>query len=218
MDDQTRDWLLDHHREAYKFQAERSEKIRDRLSFLVTPFTILGGAILYLLGNYRHHFSASACLTFYLPISISMLAFVGALGLALYCLGWGFDYLNVPRPRWLQDDVEDISEYAAASAPGLNVLGDVKTTMVARYCEAADYNFGVNFYRTNIVLRSMQLGIVSFIILLFALPAFFSNKLQEKTPAPTVIFYKEVIPKHEQRPERGRGPARIRPETKPADS
>jgi hypothetical protein len=207
MDDQTRDWLLDHHREAYKFQADRSEKIRDRLSFLVTPFTILGGAILYVLSNYRHAFSTSSVLIFYVPVVVSLLIFLAALGTALYCLGWGFQYDSVPRPRGLQEDVEKIANYAAAHAPALNVLGDVKTTMMERYSSAADYNFSVNFRRTNLVLRAMQLGIVSFIVLLFSLPAFFSNKLQAKPRNPTVIFYKEVKPHHERRTERTRSPA-----------
>jgi hypothetical protein len=213
MDDQTRDWLLDHHRGAYKFQAERAEKIRDRLAFLVTPFTILGGGILYVLGKYQHGFNVFGCLTFYIPSALSLLAFLAAMGTALYCLGWGFDYLSVPRPRGLQDDVEEISNYAANSAPGLNVLDDVKTTMMERYCEAADYNFAVNFRRTNLALRSTQLGIISFLILLFALPTFFSNGLQNEKPASTVIFYKNVTPQHERRNEKSRKPARARPKT-----
>jgi hypothetical protein len=77
MDDQTRDWLLDHHREAYKFQAERAEKIRDRLAFLVTPFTILGAGILYV-----HGFNVFGCLTFYIPAALSLLVFLAALGTA----------------------------------------------------------------------------------------------------------------------------------------
>jgi hypothetical protein len=198
MDDLTRDWLLDHHLEAYKFQAERSEKVRDRLSFLVTPFTILGGGILYVIGNYEHKLSTFSVLAFYLPVGLSSGIFLVALVIALYCLGWGFDYQSVRRPRLLQEDVEQIADYAAAHEPDLNVLSDVKTTMMERYCQAADHNFAVNLRRTNLVLRAIQLGIVSFIVLLFCLPAFFSNKLQSKTPGPTVIFYQKVTRHHER--------------------
>jgi len=208
MDDQTRDWLLDHHQEAYKFQAERSEKIRDRLAFLVTPFTILGGAILFILGKFNHTIGLLPCVAFYVPAILSLMVFVGAIGIALYCLGWGFDYDSVPRPRGLQEDVQAIVNYAAQHAPALNVLGDVKTTMMERYCDAADYNFSVNLRRTNLVLRATQLGIVSFLILLFALPAFFSNRLQEKTPGTTVIINKEFPQKYERRIERRRSKAR----------
>lgn len=208
MDDQTRDWLFNHHLEAYKFQAKRAEKILDRLSFLVTPFTVLGGGILYVLGKYQHALSPFAFFTFYVPVSLSLLLFLTALGFALYCLGRGFDYSSVPRPSWLQEDVEKISKYAANHAPELDVFDDVKTTMMRRYCDAADENFVVNFRRTTLVLRSIQIGIASFLFLLLALPSFFSNRLQEKKATSTVIFYEEGIRPHERRTDRIRRPAR----------
>jgi hypothetical protein len=80
MDDATRDWLLDHHKESYKFQAERSDKIRDRISFLVTPFTVLGSGILYALSNYRHGWTGIASVLFYIPVVLATVLFFSRLG------------------------------------------------------------------------------------------------------------------------------------------
>lgn len=194
MDDATRDWLLDHHKESYKFQAERSEKIRDRISFLVTPFTVLGSGILYAFSNYRHGWTETASLLFYVPMVLATVLFFLALGLALYCLGRGFTYQSIPQPRGLQEDVESIAAYATAIAPRpFNTLGHVKTVMMERYCQAADHNLNVNFRRTNLVLRATQLGILSFILLLLCLPVFFSNKLQPSGTGATIYMYEHVI-------------------------
>lgn len=194
MDNDTRDWLLAHHQERYKLQAERSDKIRDRISFLVTPFTILGSGILYVFGNYRHGWAGMRSLMFYIPVSLAAGLFFFALAIALYCLGRGFKYLSIPQPRGLQADVEAIAAYAVAIAPTpFDVLGRVKTVMMERYCQAADHNFNVNFRRTNLVLRATQIGILSFALLLLGLPAFFGNKLQEKPSGATINIYERVI-------------------------
>jgi hypothetical protein len=194
MDDATRDWLLAHHKESYRFQAERSDKIRDRISFLVTPFTVLGSGILYALSNYRHGWSGIHSALFYVPVILATVLFVLALGMALYCLGKGFKYQSIPQPRGLQQDVESIAAYATAIAPRpFDVLGHVKTVMMRRYCEAADHNLNVNFRRTNLVLRATQLGILSFILLLLALPAFFGNNLQPSRTGTTIHIYEHVI-------------------------
>ncbi len=194
MDDATRDWLLDHHKESYRFQAERSDKIRDRISFLVTPFTVLGSGILYVLSNYRHGWKGIGSMLFYVPAALASALFFLALGMALYCLGRGFKYQSIPQPRGLQEDVESIAAYAKAIAPRpFDTLGHVKTVMMERYCRAADHNLNVNFRRTNLVLRATQLGILSFILLLLCLPCFFSNKLQPSRTGATLHRYEYVI-------------------------
>lgn len=104
MDTATRDYMLEHHHEIYKSQAERTDKIYGRFSLLVTPFTILGGGLLYVFRNYPHGWIGAKSLLFYVPFSVSAAAFLTALAVAFYCLARGFDYMSIRRPRLLQQE------------------------------------------------------------------------------------------------------------------
>jgi hypothetical protein len=105
MDTETRDWMFEHHKSAYEFQLERSDKIRDRVSFLSGLLTPFSGAILYIFLNYPHCWPKGNELLFYVPAGLAMIYFLVAILMLLYCLGRGFKYYSIPTPKDLQNYV-----------------------------------------------------------------------------------------------------------------
>jgi predicted PurR-regulated permease PerM len=187
------DWLLERHQAAYKFQLERSDKLRERISSLSTLLTLLGGAILYTAINYPHTWRGWWSLLFYAPACLSLILFVIAVWMILYCLGWGFQYSYIPTPKELQDYAGKIDAYAsAASEEQVDALADIKEHMSQAYCTGATRNLAVNTRRSNLLLRATQIAIISFGLLLAALPSFFFDIGNRQTP-PTRVIVTEPI-------------------------
>jgi hypothetical protein len=193
MDKKTRNWLLEHHKEAYRFQLERSDKIRDRVSFLSGLLTLLGSAIFYVILNYPHAWRDWCSLLFYVPVGFSVVLFLVAVWQILYCLGWGFRYSYILTPGQLQEYTKSLASYAAAVPEDkVDVLDDVKTHLMDRYCEGATHNLEVNTRRTNVLLRATQISILSFGLLLLSLPSFFVERGRQEA-APTKVIVSEPI-------------------------
>ena len=105
MDINTQDWLFEHCKSSYEFQLERSEKIRDRVSFLSGLLTPFGGAIIYVFLDYPHAWKSGYELFFYIPASLALICFLTAVMMLLYCLGKGFKYYSIPTPKDLRNYV-----------------------------------------------------------------------------------------------------------------
>lgn len=193
MNTDMRDWLLEHHKAAYQFQLERSEKLRDRVSLLSGLLTLLGGALLYTSINYPHSWRGGWSLFFYGPGGLALILFLVVIWQVLYSLGWGFQYSYIPTPRQLQDYVVLLKAYADAS-PGetVDVLADAKNNMIQAYCTGATHNLSVNTRRSNVLLRATQIAIVSFGLLLVSLPRFFFDSAH-KDSEPTKVIISEPI-------------------------
>lgn len=193
MNTDMRDWLFEHHKAAYQFQLERSEKMRDRVSLLSGLLTLLGGALLYTSINYPHSWRGGWSLLFYGPGGFAVILFLVVIVQILYTLGWGFQYSYIPTPRELQDYAAALNTYADA-LPGenVNVLADVKDHMTQAYCTGATHNLSVNTRRSNVLLRATQLAIVSFGFLLVSLPRFFFDSAYVEAQ-PTKVIISEPI-------------------------
>lgn len=190
MDTKTRNCLVEHYKDAYKTQMERTDKIWDRVSFLSGLLTPLGGAIFYVILNYpRGDLPFSFCF----PIIVSLLLFIVAVAQVLYCLAGGFTYSTIPTPLRLREYVKKMENYAA-SVPGKNVdvLDKIKTNLMNSYCEGASFNMQVNLKRTQLLLKATQISILSFILLLLALPNFFVKQIHHEN-LPTKVIVTEPI-------------------------
>jgi hypothetical protein len=188
MDSDTRNWLLDHHRESYRYQITQRDKVYDRVSFLSGPLTLLGGGISYALFNYPNQ-SNAPFLLFYVPICLSGFCLLIAVCLIIYCLVRGLKYLSILTPAQLRDYAKQLSAYASADAGrGVNVLDKIKENLADRYCDAATHNFQVNYRRGNIILWATKISATALLLLLISLPAFFLAKSKETvTPMKIII-------------------------------
>jgi hypothetical protein len=193
MDTNTQDWLFEHCKSSYEFQLERSEKIRDRVSFLSGLLTPFGGAIIYVFLDYPHHLEFGYELLFYIPASLALIYFFIAVAMLLYCLGRGFKYYSIPTPKDLRGYAIKLDAYAkAVPAEKIDVLNDAKKHLLNYYCEDSTYNFRVNTRRANILLLATQISIISFGLLLISLPRFFFDKTHEEA-SPTKIVVSQPI-------------------------
>jgi hypothetical protein len=193
MDVPTRDWLFDYHKEAYKYQLDRTDKIRDRISLLSSLLTLLGGGVVYVFLNYPHNLEACSCLWFYAPATFAILLFVIAICQVLYCLGWGFTYHYTTDSAGVQNFAEGMVSYAKEiPTEKVDVVQEIKANLIEKYAEAASYNLAVNSRRANLLLRATQIAIASFMLLLLALPAFFYQRAQQE-PNPTKVIITEPM-------------------------
>ena len=193
MNTDMREWLLEHHKAAYEFQLERTEKLRDRVSLLSGLLTLLGGALLYASINYPHSWRGGWSLLFYGPGGLAAVLLIVVIFQVLYALGWGFQYSYIPTPRELQNYAAALKAYADASpAENVDVLADVKDHMIQAYCTGATHNLSVNTKRSNVLLRATQIAILSFGLLLVSLPRFFFDSAH-KNAEPTKVIISEPI-------------------------
>lgn len=192
IDESTRDWLLEHHKDAYEFQSERSDKIRDTVSFLSGLLSILGGGILYVAFNYPHSWRGASSLLFYGPISLSLLLFIVAVCQILFCIARGYKYSYILSPKQLQEYVEALVHYSDSCGKPLDIMDDLKRNMMRRYCEGATHNLNVNTRRSPMLVRATQLSAVSFLCLLLALPFFFIHKSSEKPDSMRVTITEPI--------------------------
>jgi hypothetical protein len=193
MDKPTQDWLVEQHRESYRYQLEQRDKIYDRISFLSTPLTLLGAGIIYLVTNTPLGWHSVTPPWFYVPIGLAACLFVVAPLLIIFTLTWGFKYGYAVTPRELQDYAAALSRYAHSEGTRrADVLGKIKAKLGQQYCDAATHNAGVNYRRRNAVLLAMKLCALAFAALLISLPTFFVGKLAE-TASPAKVIISEPI-------------------------
>jgi len=193
MKPEMREWLLEHHKAAYVFEFERSDRLWGRISLLSGLFTVLGGALSYTGSSYPYSWHGGLSLLFYIPAGLSLLFFIIAVVLSLYCLGRGFQYEHILSPQELQDYAEAIDAYAAAvPAEKVDAVADLKDHMIEAYCAGATHNLGVNKRRYKVLLRATQIAICSFVLLLSALPRFFVDSSQEHAEPRKVMVSEPV--------------------------
>jgi Na+/H+-dicarboxylate symporter len=193
MERETRDWLIDQHRESYRYQLEQRDKIYDRVSFLSTPLTLLGAGIIYLTTNTPRGWHPLLPLWFYVPIVVAACFFILALLLIIFTLTWNFRYGYAVTPRELQDYALAFVRYAESSEiQSPDVLGTIKAKLGQQYCDAASHNSAVNYRRRNLISLAMKLSASAFLALLLSLPAFFVGKSAE-TDSPTKVIITQPI-------------------------
>lgn len=192
MDEKLLTWLSDYHKRAYEFQLERHEKLRDRISFIIGLLSALGGALIYVLSNYPHNIRSDGAL-FYLPIFFAVIVFFQSVALLIYCMGRGFDIAYMPPSTEIQRYAEEMTEYVANNpGSGIDVLLRVKTMVNKLYCKSATHNEPLNVRRSYWLLLSLRVGIISFTLLLLALPKFLYEKAYKEEEPTKVIFSESV--------------------------
>nr|VFK53206.1 MAG: hypothetical protein BECKTC1821F_GA0114240_100244 [Candidatus Kentron sp. TC] len=94
-------WLIDYAIAAYESELRNTEKIKDRISFVlsiaITPFS---GVLVYLAVNFKGKllFSISNTLFFWAPWIIAAITLCISIGFLAYALLRGFFYARVPLP------------------------------------------------------------------------------------------------------------------------
>ncbi len=193
MDDATRDWLLDHSQASYLEEIDRLQKLRDRIAFLSSQLTLLGGIMIYLATTHSYFWLGWPSLAFYVPAIASLILFGFSLAKVLYCLGRGFDYEDIPNPKAILDFIEATAQVASqSSAETVDILGQTKTFLVERYTAAAAHNQWVNQRRTKLIVDATQYSVIAFVVLIFACPAFLYDIAKKGTEPTTVIVAKPI--------------------------
>src|SRR6266581_1935321 len=111
MNAELKDWLFEHHKEAYLYQLDRIDPIGNRVSLLSGLLTLLGGAIIYVVLHYPHHWDGAVSLLFYAPAGLASALFVIAILLILFAISWGFRYSYVRPPTEVQENAEALWQF-----------------------------------------------------------------------------------------------------------
>jgi len=192
MDQDTKNWLYDFHKDAYKFQLEQTEKMRDRISFLVGLLTPLGGAVVYVVWNQSLDWSDCSALFLAIPPA-GAVAYLGtAVVYGLMALRSQV-YTFIPSTLEAQEFAEKLSAIKKLNPQStFVVLDEVKFKFADRYRDAASHNFWINRRRSDWLHHATQCGIFSFCFLVVALPRFVYVKASEK-PRPTTVVIERPV-------------------------
>ncbi|MCA1964978.1 MAG: hypothetical protein LDL31_13615, partial [Prosthecobacter sp.] len=71
-------FLFEHYKQEHQFQRECTDKIRDRVSFVVGFLTVLGGILSYFVSGFPHAWHCGRTLFFYVPLSLAIAMFVAS--------------------------------------------------------------------------------------------------------------------------------------------
>jgi|GEM_PF-4980378 len=191
MDENTLNWLLEHHQESYRYQLEQKEKLQDRVAFLSSPLTLLGGGIIYLATHYAGDSNFCYVYWFYSAIAFAVISFLTSLSQIMYPVFWRFRYYSILSPRKLQDYANKLIDHAAR-VDGVDVLPRIKQKLIDRYSDAATRNWEINYRRSNFISRGMKICLFCFAFFLVALIPFFRSTLDQPTRPTNVIISNPV--------------------------
>lgn len=168
------DWLLEHHRQSYRYQLEQRDKLYDRISFVSSSLTALAGAMVYVFTKYTGHPNVWFVRSFYILICLATASFLFGVGFLIIPILLQ-RYSSILSPRSLQQYVVDLTEHAT-DAEEMDVLTKTKQALLTRYCDAATANREINERRSRLLLFGTKGCLCSVIFLLLALIPFFLSK------------------------------------------
>ena len=190
------DFLFEHFLDTYKFQLERIDKLRDRISFVVAFLSILGSALLFLLTNYSHAWRGCWCCLFYVPAASATFLFLTSAALLLYVIGGRFDYEFIPDNPEVQEFAEKIEDWTKSTGGTPDdALNATKEAMLTRYRDGAHHNFGVNRRRTDRLLLAQRIAVLAFLFAFAAVPRYYFDKTREDEKPTKVILVSDDKPK-----------------------
>ncbi len=196
------DFLFEHFRDTYKFQLERIDKLRDRITFVVAFLSILGSALLFLLTNYSHAWRGGWCCFFYVPAAIAALLFIASASLLLWVIGGRFDYEFIPDNPEVQEFAQQIADWTATTGGTPDdALNATKEAMLARYRDGAHRNFGVNRRRTDRLLFAQRIAVLAFLFAFAAAPRYYFDKSKEDAKPTKVLLVSDNKPKSNAMPD-----------------
>lgn len=183
MSDNINTFLFEHYKQEHQFQRERTDKIRDRVSFVVGFLTVLGGILSYFVSGFPHAWQCGRTLLFYVPLTLAIALFVASALIVLWVVGGNFQYASIPSNPDLQKFCDDLTLWADAASAQNEVLPTLKQSLLIAYREASHTNFLTNRTRTDRLLLATRLVVVAFFFSAASLPAYIYEKSkQDKEP------------------------------------
>jgi surface polysaccharide O-acyltransferase-like enzyme len=166
------DWLLDHHRNSYRYQLEQRDKIQDRASFLSTPLTLLGTGIIYVATHFHENQGIWRHRTFYALIAVAAALFVFSVLFVISAVVRGSKYSSVLSPASLHQYAIDLAQHSEQT-DGIDVLQRIKQNLADRYSAAATQNWEINVKRSRLLVFGTNVSALAFASFLVALIPFF---------------------------------------------
>lgn len=161
MNPDTLEWLLERSIESYEVEDKSTDKIRKRISFIlslaITPCFAIAA---YLISSIKGElFLAWNIYLFWLPLSIAVLILLVSTGYVAYVLLWPFKYSRLPSPS-------KIIEYVNAHPEPDTVLLDARNGLLNEIASSVDHNFTQNQHRKSKLLTAQQLAFYTFSLLI----------------------------------------------------
>lgn len=181
-------------KDAYYFQIERMEGIRERIAFVGGHLLLLGGGIGYLPLHYNFMHICLADAIFIGSVTLAAASFAYSVSLTLYSLARGFKYAFTPPPLRLYEHVDTLVEWNSklSHSEQLSIEEEMKAQLAHQFAKCADHNLALNTLRSDKLISATKAAIVSSAFLLIASPVFVWSGTQ-KADTPTVISIPEPI-------------------------
>jgi hypothetical protein len=180
MPPELQDFAFAAHKEEFERQRDRTDAIRDRITYVVGFLTLVGGIIIYLISEFPHSTSLRA-IFFYLPITCAAAIFLRA----AYTVGVVASdrslYAGPPSdPHKLKEFYDRLVDWGAANnKKGDELVHVAKTRFGERYRYYASHNLQINARRSTSLLSATTLTVWAFAPCILALPSFGYEKLRE---------------------------------------
>lgn len=174
-------WLIDHAAEAYKNEIEATDKLKERISFIlslaVTPS--IAAAIFLASGLKGELFNSINVYFFWVPWVAAVALLMASAALVAHTLLRGFLYERVPLPSEILGYFEQHPEPSRA-------LEEAHLGLLKEYTAAVDHNFRKNQKRSNSLLWAQRLAFLSLLFFFVSLPRWIYNSIHS-TPEPQPI-------------------------------
>jgi hypothetical protein len=169
-------WLLGQAELAFEREAKVTDRIKDRITFLLTvAITPPVGLTAYAPGNFRGDVLDPWVMAFFdLPLIAASGLLLFAAGTILTSLVRRFAYSNVPAPDALIDYVQEDSSSD-------QVIVETELNLAKSYAQAVALNHRQNEGRLEVLLRAQRLASWAVIIGLAAVPKYIN--VNRETPA-----------------------------------
>lgn len=173
-------WLLDHAESSYNAEIQNTDKIRERISFILSlTITPSFGVAAYLVSSLRGEtFALENIFLFWMPLSISVVILLISTCFVAYVLLKGFYYSRVPSPSQI------IPYFEAHPDPG-NALQDGHLELLKEYSKSVDHNLNQNEHRKSKLILAQRLAFLSFAVLILCIPKWaynFTHNEQDTQP------------------------------------
>nr|VFK11208.1 MAG: hypothetical protein BECKLPF1236B_GA0070989_10213 [Candidatus Kentron sp. LPFa] len=158
-------WLLDHAIAAYEREWRNTEKLKDRIGFVlsiaITPFP---GVLVYLVVNFKGKplFSISNAIFFWAPWIIAAITLGISIGLLAHALLRGFLYARVPLPS-------EILPYFEQHPEPDKALKEGQDSLLKEYAASVKHNFQQNQKRYRFLLLSQRSAFLALVFIILAL-------------------------------------------------
>jgi hypothetical protein len=193
------EFLFEHYKQEYQFQLERTDNIRDRISFVVGFLTVLGSILSYFVSEFPHAWHGGRTIFFYAPLAGAASLFIASAAIVLCVVGGRFLYQSIPSNPQLQKFCEDLVIWSTTGGMPADVVPTLKRSLLTAYRDGSHHNFLVNRSRADRLLLATRLVVVAFMFSALMLPAYvFEKSKQDKEPT----LVRLVSPGEQQTKER----------------